>query len=786
MLRKRVFSQLMIKISQQRIARLTTIVVFLRMTFRQQGIRACLQIAWAPLMVLLGLAACGQSGVLTVTLVPPEEPVYADTPFPVMAVVYDDDHEPGELVVRWSSDRDGMLAGPSTVDAYWRVAGDVALSEGSHTLTIELEDPEGHVATDSVVVDVGGMNDVPACAFLAPEAGAQTPVGEETTIVFSVTDANVNPSSLAISMRSDVDGELVLSGVDEDGRGTLTVRLSPATHVLTLSASDETGARCSSELLHTIGSPPTVSITSPAEGYVEDIGESVLFTATVSDESDAPNELALTWSSDRSGEFPVLAADADGNAMLETFSLLRGPHRITLRATDGQGLYAEDSVSIVVNGPPDALVVSIAPSTPDASDVLAARIDTANDAEGDELSYRYEWRRDGRLMPELTDDEVPAELTASGQLWELRVFPSDGRLVGEPGEAIVTIQNGVPTVSDVMLSSMAPRTNDLLTATVSAEDVDGDEVTLAYEWSVNGMTVPMATGASLDGAMHFNKGDTVTLTVTPSDADGPGAPVTSADVTVVNSPPTMPVIAVSAQVSYGTEDIHCAIAEPSVDPDGDMIAYTASWTADGMPYPTDVVGAAGPTTRDITDDTAIAADHGLAEEFRCIVTASDGEEATDSFDAIFVTPTGPLYSAGYDREFPYTSVLARNYLLGHPITITSEMVVLELNLISKRTASNGRVALYTDVAGVPAELVVGSDSQGIRSGSNDFDVAPTRIPPGSYWLMAVYDSTAYTAENRDRNTVYYVAMSQSAPFPEVLTGLRSYSGYRHNYFLTGY
>lgn len=48
--------------------------------------------------------------------------------------------------------------------------------------------------------------------------------------------------------------------------------------------------------------------------------------------------------------------------------------------------------------------------------------------------------------------------------------------------------------------------------------------------------------------------------------------------------------------------------------------------------------------------------------------------------------------------------------------------------------------------------------------------------------MAVYDGTAYIAEDRGRHTVYYASMSAYSGFPTT-TSWRSYSGYRHNYYM---
>ena len=51
------------------------------------------------------------------------------------------------------------------------------------------------------------------------------------------------------------------------------------------------------------------------------------------------------------------------------------------------------------------------------------------------------------------------------------------------------------------------------------EDADGDDVSLRYAWSVNGEVV--SSSETLEGGW-FDKGDTVSLAVTPSDGDAEG------------------------------------------------------------------------------------------------------------------------------------------------------------------------------------------------------------------------------------------------------------------------
>src|SRR5205823_3965249 len=136
------------------------------------------------------------------------------------------------------------------------------------------------------------------------------------------------------------------------------------------------------------------------------------------------------------------------------------------------------------------------------------------------------------------------DLSVSGQgnkgdVITVEVTPSDGTLSGSMASASATVADSAPSAS-VSLDSSSPRTNDILTATATASDADGDAVSLTYVWKVNGSTVqsPYTTRfrSTLDLSVsgQGNKGDVITVEVTPSDGTLSGA-AASASATVADS-----------------------------------------------------------------------------------------------------------------------------------------------------------------------------------------------------------------------------------------------------------
>ncbi|MSU78985.1 MAG: hypothetical protein EXS16_12930 [Gemmataceae bacterium] len=143
--------------------------------------------------------------------------------------------------------------------------------------------------------------------------------------------------------------------------------------------------------------------------------------------------------------------------------------------------------------------------------------------------------------------------------------------------------NDAPGITSLVFDSDAPRTNDMLTATVTASDVEGDALTYQYVWSVNGVTVQTtittATSNSLDLSVAGNgdKGDVVSVVVTPSDASGTGLELADG-VIVANSAPELGPVA----DMYFVEDEEINILLTATDADGDAISFDAFDLPDGL------------------------------------------------------------------------------------------------------------------------------------------------------------------------------------------------------------
>jgi formylglycine-generating enzyme required for sulfatase activity len=239
------------------------------------------------------------------------------------------------------------------------------------------------------------------------------------------------------------------------------------------------------------------------------------------------------------------------------------------------------------------------------------------------------------------------------------VTPYDGTDAGTAvTSAAATAANTPPVVTSVSLTTSAVRTNDTLTANAVTTDADADTVTLAYLWSVNGTAVSGATTSSLSGATSFQKGDVVGVTVIPNDGASSGTAVASSTVTVLDTAPTEPGVALRPEVPELGEGLTCSVGSPGTDDDGDAITYDFEWEREGVGY----TAALHSATMSTVSGTAVSA----GETWLCSIRSRAGgltsEWATDEVTVTSGCDTGAVTHTASGVDF--VSVCAQTFQMG--------------------------------------------------------------------------------------------------------------------------
>ena len=481
-------------------------------------------------------------------------------------------------------------------------------------------------------------NTPPTCAITSPEDGAFAQEGASVTLLGVVTDAEQTAPSLTVTWESDKHGGRATALASSDGEVALvTDELSADSHVISLIATDDSGELCSDFVLFTVGEPPVATITGPAPGLTVDEGETVDFTARVSDDVTEAVDLVVSWTSSLDGELSTEGADTSGDVGFSHDALSPGEHQVSLTVTDGDGLSAIDSLTLTVNGLPSAPTVTLTPEDPDTTDALVASLDTESvDPEGDPVTYAYAWSLFGAASTASDDARLPAEATIRGDVWTVTVTPGDGDGEGEAGEASVTIGNALPGLSGATITPNPASAEDTLTCTVEGFfDADDDADASTFAWSLEGSVI--GTSATLSGG--FGGDDTVTCEVTPHDGLDAGTAVTAV-VTIGNTAPSVAVVQISPDPATVADTLSCSWAGYS-DPDGDADASLVAWSVNGS--------SAG-------SGTTLSSGFVGADEVTCTVTPFDGASTGTPVDtSLTVTNSVPSLGAATITPDPATA-----------------------------------------------------------------------------------------------------------------------------------
>lgn len=513
----------------------------------------------------------------------------------------------------WSSALNGNLASTQAITL------DSGLTQPADqiTCTIIATDPAGDTASSFATVLVGNQAPSLAGVTVSPATGVST----SSTLTCAGTS-------------SDADGENLTETFSWTAGGvslgdTASITLTPAT------VSPGAVVSC------------TMTVT-------DSFGASASGSATVTIDNTGPSISGLSISPDPSFNDSTLtcavtASDADGETLLESFSWdnlttglsLGTGASITLSSADASRndsiqctatvadpTGAQDSASTSLtlsNRAPNAPQISISPDPASSIDQLTCTVNSS-DPDGDAVTISYAWAVNGTLNAETSN--VLGTASVTGDVIDCIVSLDDGALI-TTGTASITISNTVPSVDSISFSPNTIQTNDLLTAVAVTSDIDGDALTLSYLWYVDGTLVQTGASDTLDGASFFDKGETVTVTVTADDGTNTSS-ATSSGITCDNTAPTAPTVTVSpSNPVEGSDDLVCSIDTAATDDDGDSIGYTFSWTADGNSF----AGANDSATTSTVDASITAA----GEIWSCTATPTDGTTTGSASSASSVT-----------------------------------------------------------------------------------------------------------------------------------------------------
>ena len=233
------------------------------------------------------------------------------------------------------------------------------------------------------------------------------------------------------------------------------------------------------------------------------------------------------------------------------------------------------------NTPPTMTDVSLNGPYTTIDDLVASA--TANDADGDILTYEWEW-----IGTPFTSDTLPASQTNKGESWSVRCRVTDGSVYSAWMESnSVIIQNTAPVLLSLSIEQETIFFESEATYVYEASDVDGDSVYANEIWSLDG--------------------NVLTLTLSVSDTEMSQSSSLSDSVIIVNSPPT---------VSYDGATTQDALTNlnPEVttsDANSDLVTVSWQWARNGF-------------TTDYNQSFIPSSSLGAGDVWTAVLTPNDG------------------------------------------------------------------------------------------------------------------------------------------------------------------
>ncbi|MEA2623057.1 MAG: hypothetical protein QOH61_1967, partial [Chloroflexota bacterium] len=420
------------------------------------------------------------------------------------------------------------------------ISGTIAFTAAAgspYSVTVTVRDGAAVDATDTFTWNVTNTNRAPVV-----DTATITPSGPTTaqTLTATVTSHDADGDTLTPSF------QWTRNGADISGATASTLNLATAGNGdrgdvirvrVTVSDGNLTSGPVTASPVTVANSAPVFSTNFVTRSDVE--GDAISLDANA---SDADTD-TLTYGA--TGLPAGISIDPLTGVLSGTLSgTSAGSYTVSITVTDGT-LTDTDTLPWTVTNANTAPVmdsVSVAPSGPTTNQTLTAT-PAAHDAEGDSLTYAFQWTRNGADISGATSATLNLATAGNGNRGDairVRVTASDGTASSGPLTSDpVTVADSAPSAS-VALTPPAPGTGATLTATVTAADADGDTLSLHYVWKVNGVTRRTIDSAALTDTFDLSvagngdPGDSVAVEVTPSDGSLSGSLATSS-VTVAAS-----------------------------------------------------------------------------------------------------------------------------------------------------------------------------------------------------------------------------------------------------------
>ncbi|WP_425288955.1 Ig-like domain-containing protein [Shewanella xiamenensis] len=452
---------------------------------------------------------------------------------------------------------------------------------GSHAVVLRATDVDGLTAEQSFSIVVANVNDAPTISSTALTSATQdaaysyTLVATDSDVGDSVTLSAVTlPSWLSFNAATGV-----LSGTPTN--------TNVGSHAVVLRATDVDGLTAEqsfSIVVANVNDAPTISSTALTSA-TQDAAYSYTLVATDSDVGDSVTLSAVTlpsWLSFNPATGVLSGTPTNANV---------GSHAVVLRATDVDGLTADQSFSIVVANVNDAPTITSSAQTSATQDAAYSYTLVATDSDvGDSVTLSAvtlpSWLSFNAATGVLSG--TPTNTNVGSHAVVLRATDVDGLTADQSFTIAVANVNDAPVASN---QSVALEEDSSVMITLAGEDADNDPLT--YEISAQPASGTLEQHGSVwlyTPEKDFNGTDSIGFIAKDAELSSEPATVTIT-VTPVNDDPQA-VDDSYTLTSTANDTYSLAVLANDVDVDGDTLSIdgaaadigSVQITADGLSF----------------------------------------------------------------------------------------------------------------------------------------------------------------------------------------------------------
>ncbi len=286
------------------------------------------------------------------------------------------DSDDERLYYKWDFDGDGVIDSQSESPSF------KFTSRGTYTVNLSVSDPFGANDTDSVDITV---NEPPVAVLMGDVSGF---VDEELSFD-GLSSYDEDGDELTFQWDFESDGE-----IDEEGPEVTHIYESPGEYIVVLWVQDGRGGTASDEAdliieIHNLG-----PVAEAGEDMLANIGEELAFDASASYDpdddidgngvidGDETDNLTYSWKMGdertEKGKIPTHEYDEAGE------------YEVTLTVTDSSGAMDNDTLLVLINTPPEAVITLVNTEDIYEGDIVTLTAAASTDADEDGLSYSWD------------------------------------------------------------------------------------------------------------------------------------------------------------------------------------------------------------------------------------------------------------------------------------------------------------------------------------------------------------------------------------------------------------